>query len=181
MAGKVITIELKLNALSDLLNVKNLDVFPTKYLDSDAADYLYSEANKIIKLKRDSYALKVFLPKKDIESDTGELVTTMVHDYFAYKAKLSSQDIKINFVRGRRSIVVVASFVAFCFALGYMLMKIITDEDLKLLVQGVFVIAMWVAVWNPVDTFLFAWWPMGRDKKIYDKLASMPIEVISKD
>jgi hypothetical protein len=39
-------------------------------------------------------------------------------------------------------------------------------------------IAGWVAMWRPMQTYLYDWWPVRRRSCIYTKLSHMPVEVI---
>jgi hypothetical protein len=41
-------------------------------------------------------------------------------------------------------------------------------------------IAGWVAMWRPMQIYLYDWWPLRRRGRIYAKLAHMPVEVVSK-
>ena len=38
-------------------------------------------------------------------------------------------------------------------------------------------IAGWVAMWRPIDTFLYGWWPLRRKCAIYAKLTTIPVEI----
>jgi hypothetical protein len=35
----------------------------------------------------------------------------------------------------------------------------------------------WVAMWRPIQTFLYDWWPIRRTCDIYAKLATLPVEL----
>ena len=35
----------------------------------------------------------------------------------------------------------------------------------------------WVAMWRPMEIYLYSWWPIRRRGKILEKLSQMPIEV----
>jgi hypothetical protein len=39
-------------------------------------------------------------------------------------------------------------------------------------------IAGWVAMWRPMQIYLYDWWPLRRRGRIYMKLSHMPVEVI---
>ena len=41
-------------------------------------------------------------------------------------------------------------------------------------------IAGWVAMWRPMEIYLYDWWPMRRRGRVYSKLSQMPVEVIQK-
>jgi hypothetical protein len=38
-------------------------------------------------------------------------------------------------------------------------------------------IAGWVAMWKPMQIYLYDWWPLRRRGRIFEKLSRMPIEV----
>jgi len=39
------------------------------------------------------------------------------------------------------------------------------------------VIIGWVAMWRPLDIYLYRWWPRYRLGKIYHRLSTMPVEI----
>ena len=39
-------------------------------------------------------------------------------------------------------------------------------------------IAGWVAMWKPMETYLYDWWPVRRRGKVFKKLSVMPVEVV---
>jgi hypothetical protein len=38
-------------------------------------------------------------------------------------------------------------------------------------------IAGWVAMWRPIEIYLYEWWPLRRRGQILDKLSRMAVEV----
>ena len=41
-------------------------------------------------------------------------------------------------------------------------------------------IAGWVAMWRPMQIYLYDWWPLRRRGRLYTKLSGMPVEVVHK-
>jgi len=41
-------------------------------------------------------------------------------------------------------------------------------------------IAGWVAMWRPMQIYLYDWWPLLRRSRIYAKLSHMPVEFVQK-
>lgn len=35
----------------------------------------------------------------------------------------------------------------------------------------------WVALWRPLEMFLYDWWPILGDKLFYRRLARMPVQI----
>ena len=48
-------------------------------------------------------------------------------------------------------------------------------------VQESLTIAGWVAMWRPMQLYLYDWWPVRQQGRIYAKLSKMPVEVIRKE
>jgi hypothetical protein len=42
-------------------------------------------------------------------------------------------------------------------------------------------IAGWVAMWRPMQIYLYDWWPLRQRSRIYTKLSHMPVEVIQQE
>jgi hypothetical protein len=45
------------------------------------------------------------------------------------------------------------------------------------IVEASLTIAGWVAMWHPMDIYLYGWWPLRRAGKVYRKLSTIPVEV----
>jgi hypothetical protein len=39
------------------------------------------------------------------------------------------------------------------------------------------IIAGWVAMWRPMEIFLYEWWPIRRMGRLYQKMSRMHVEV----
>ena len=40
-------------------------------------------------------------------------------------------------------------------------------------------IAGWVAMWRPMELFLYDWWPIRAEARLFDRLASMPVRLMA--
>jgi hypothetical protein len=47
-----------------------------------------------------------------------------------------------------------------------------------MLSEGLTIIG-WVAMWEPVNVFLYGWWPLVQKKNIYNKILGMDVKVSS--
>jgi hypothetical protein len=39
------------------------------------------------------------------------------------------------------------------------------------------VIGGWVAMWRPLEIFLYDWWPIHAEARLFDRLAAMPVRI----
>ena len=49
-------------------------------------------------------------------------------------------------------------------------------EFSPLLNEGLIILG-WVANWRPIEIFLYDWWPILAERKLYDRLSVMPVSV----
>ena len=49
------------------------------------------------------------------------------------------------------------------------------------LLQDSFSIGGWVAMWRPMEVFLYDWRPIRAEAKLYDRLSAMPVRIAYTD
>jgi hypothetical protein len=45
------------------------------------------------------------------------------------------------------------------------------------LIRETLVIGGWVAMWRPLEIFLYDWWPIRAERQLYERLSVMPVRV----
>jgi hypothetical protein len=45
---------------------------------------------------------------------------------------------------------------------------------LSLIREGL-AVAPWVAMWKPMEIFLYLWWPVRRERRTFNRLAEAPV------
>ena len=45
------------------------------------------------------------------------------------------------------------------------------------MVQESLIILGWVAIWRPMNIFLYDWWPIRAEARLLDRLARMDVQV----
>jgi len=48
------------------------------------------------------------------------------------------------------------------------------------LIRETMIIGGWVAMWRPLEIFLYDWWPILVERKLYDRLSVMPVRITFK-
>ena len=39
-------------------------------------------------------------------------------------------------------------------------------------------IGAWVALWRPLEIFLYDWWPVLGEARLFDRLSAMPVQIV---
>jgi hypothetical protein len=45
-----------------------------------------------------------------------------------------------------------------------------------MLAEGMLIVG-WVAMWGPLDVFLYGWWPIARRRRLFSRLMRLDVEL----
>lgn len=167
-------IELNLRDVEQLFNTMDPSPFHEKDLDHDAEEFIVSWAQEYH--PHEPVDLVVHLEKIPEEGDPTRLVTDAVHNYFAYRTRLNELEFKRLMKQGRTSLLVGVCFLLGCLGMIQVFALRQSGTVPNFLSEGL-TIAGWVAMWKPMEIYLYDWWPLRRRGQIFAKLSRMPIEV----
>src|SRR5262249_23279884 len=74
---------------------------------------------------------------------------------------------------GNRSLMIGLAFLAAALAAGNFVGRHVDGQFGDLLKESL-VIGGWVAMWKPLETFLYDWWPIEGEVRLLRRLAAMP-------
>lgn len=167
-------IELNLHDIDQLFNTMDPSPFHEKDLDHDAEEFILSWVQEFH--RHDPVDLVVHLDKCSEGQDVKRIVEEGVHNYFAYRARLNQLEFKRLLKQGRVSLLVGLSFLLVCLALIELFALRKPGALPGFLSEGL-TIAGWVAMWKPMEIYLYDWWPLRRRGQVFDKLSRMAVEV----
>lgn len=167
-------IKLQLHDLNQLFNSMDPSPFREKDLDDDAEEFIVSWARELppgTPLK-----LHVHLEQWP-ERDPRELISEAVHNHFAHRAELAELEFKALLKQGRTSLLIGLTALALCLGLSKMLLASESGTWASIARESL-TIAGWVAMWRPIQIYLYDWWPLRRRARTYARLSQMPVEVL---
>jgi len=100
-----------------------------------------------------------------------------VHEHFGRAAAGKRRELRELFRIGRISLAIGLGFLAAAIALADYLGEMIASEGYSWLVSESLIIGGWVALWRPMEIFLYDWWPIRAQARLFDRLAAMPVGV----
>jgi hypothetical protein len=77
--------------------------------------------------------------------------------------------------RGRISLLIGVGFMIACLFVRELLMA--SETAVSRIIDEGLVIAGWVAMWGPIDVFLYGWWPIAGRRRLLARLARVDVEV----
>lgn len=167
-------IELNLRDINQLFNTIDPSPFPDRDLDRGAEDFIVSWAQEFP--INEPVELIVYLKSLPQGNRAGGLVEKAIHNYFSYRARLNHLEFKRLMKQGRKSLMVGLSFLGLCLFITEILLPKGSGILPDFIQQGL-TIAGWVAMWRPMEIYLYDWWPLRLRGKIFTKLSKMPVHV----
>ena len=169
-------IEVKVHDINQLFNSMDPSPFHERDLDHDAEEFIVSWAQE--HASHLPLRLVVHLTQRPADGDASALITESIHHYFAYKAELNWREFKLLMKEGRASLLIGLAFLAACLGMAEFF-AFRPDAAWQQFFRESLTIGGWVAMWRPLEIYLYRWWPLLRLGRVYRKLSVMKIEVQS--
>jgi hypothetical protein len=166
-------IEVHIERMEQLFNSMDPAPFHSKHLDSDAEEYIVSAADR--QPVEEEAHLVVHLDDGEKEQ-ARQLVPGAVRNYFAYRADRAQRELLALLATGRKTLLIGLLFMGGCVTAAQLLPPIGGETVSSILKEGLIIVG-WVAMWRPMQIFLYDWWPLARQRRVYLKLSRMEVEV----
>ena len=172
--GHAHSINLKLRDMNQLFNSMDPSPFIERGLDADAEEFIVGWAQEFP--AGAPLRLHVNLEQWPAD-DPKELLRQAVHHHFAHRAQLTDLAFRRLMKQGRTSLLIGLVFLASCLVITQTLLAGEAGTWASVLRESL-TIAGWVAMWRPMQIYLYDWWPLRRRSRIYAKLSHMSVEVV---
>jgi hypothetical protein len=166
-------IAVRLNTVGQLFNSMDPSPFHEQDLDRDAEEFILSWAQEFPRHEPVSLSLHFDEPEAE---RTPEMIARAVRHYFGYRAKLNRRELRRLWRDGRRSLLVGLIFLIACIFVAGLLPETLTSRGWNIAREGL-TIAGWVAMWRPMQIYLYDWWPLRRHGQLLEKLNRMEVQV----
>jgi len=170
-------IELRLRQLAQLFHSLDPSPFRERELDATAEEFITGWASDFP--SPDELELVVYLEEKPPEDslELDKIVADAVRNHFSYRAQSKRREYRALMARGRTSLAAGLAFFAACFLAGQALSQL-ADSPLAQLARESLLIGGWVAMWRPIEIFLYDSWELRRQEREYRRLARMRVRVV---
>ncbi len=172
---RISRIELKLRDLNQLYHTLDPSPFRERSLDESAEAFIVSWARDLP--HHGDLELVVHLAGPVAGAELQAEVQSAVQGHFRYLADVKLREFHQLMSRGRTSLLIGVTFLAACVIIGNALVGLGTSA-LFLLARESLLIGGWVAMWRPIEIFLYDWWGVRRLQKDYERLSRMPVRIV---
>jgi hypothetical protein len=167
-------IEVRLRELAQLFNSMDPSPFLDRDLDADAEEFIVSWAREHPADHEFDLVIHLATPPPP---DRAAGIEEAVHHYFGTRANLKALEFRRLLRLGRTTLLVGLLFLATCLLLGGLATKLWPGTLGNIVREGL-TIAGWVAMWRPLQIYLYDWWPLRDERRILERLARMRVRLV---
>ncbi len=175
--GKVV-IEVALTEGRQIFNARDPAPFRERDLDSNFVTYVASSAQEFP--LSTPMKLQIYISDESSDLLKSHLIRDAIHGYFNYEARLAQAEIRKRFKNSRWLVLVGLTCLFGCLSLAEFMGSLAPETRVLSIFQEGLVIVGWVAMWRPAEVILYDWWPINEERRYYEKLAKMEVEVKTK-
>ena len=160
--------------LRHLFNAMDPAPLLARDLDPTVAGFIVDQALEVP--AGQPFALLVHLDRALEAPDHSAKLEEAIRQYFARRAARTRRGLKELFRRGRISLAIGLGFLAVAVGLSGFLPEVWRGGMAGVASESLF-IGGWVAMWRPLEVFLYDWWPIRAEARRFDRLAAMAVRV----
>ena len=168
-------IRLNLCDLAQLFNSMDSSPFVDRDLDEDAERFIMNWARELPPGDELKLVINLgVLPSADRIAG----VEDAVQRYFATRTAIKQLEFSQLMRRGRLSLGVGVLFLILCLLLGELANKAGAGSLVGIVQEGL-TIAGWVAMWRPLEIYLYDWWPIYEERRRLARLARIKVTILA--
>jgi len=168
-------IELRLAQLRQMFNFMDPSPFLNRDLDPKAEEFIVEWCRE---LPRDApLALLVYLERAPGMAEEADALRTAVRNYFEGRSEATRRRLRQLFGRGRMSLLIGIGFLVLAVIASQLMMRALEAGSFAEILNQSLIIGGWVAMWRPLEIFLYDWWPLKADRDRFNRLAAMPVQI----
>jgi hypothetical protein len=167
-------IEVHVAELNQLFNAIDPSPFRERDLDPAAEEFIVDWAKE--SSPTTTFGLAVYLDRP--AGPPHELVELReaIHEFFRHRAELVRRRLRELLRRGRTSLIIGIAALGVSLAVGNLVGRFFSSHLAEILRESL-LIGGWVAMWRPMEIYLYDWWPIRAEARLADRLSVMPVRI----
>jgi hypothetical protein len=169
-------IEVHVADLKQLFHSLDPTPFNERDLDPKAEAFIAGWARELS--SEAPLALVVHVDQQPPSAQHVAMLREAVRDYFGERSVQTRRQLRQLFRVGRTSLLIGIVFLAIAIATADLLADLLRETRFSGVARESLVIGGWVAMWRPLEIFLYDWWPIRAEARLFDRLSAMAVRVV---
>ena len=170
-------IEVHVGELKQLFNSMDPTPFHERDLDPRAEEFIAgwsSELHGDLPL-----CLLVHVDREAASPDEIAVLREAVGEFFKQRAMVTRRRLRQLLQVGRTSLLIGVAALAVSIVLGDLAGSVLVNTRFDSILRESLLVGGWVAMWRPLEVFLYDWWPIRAEARRFDRLSSMTVRVVA--
>lgn len=176
MNQKPAIIEMHLREMTQLFDSLDHSPFREKDLDRNAEEYIVDSLKELP--ARAACELVMHFDQPAGNPDEVSIIEEAIHVHFARRAQVLRRELRRLIRRGWISLGIGLSFLVTFFLIGQFIRRLLGESQWGTLLRESLLIGGWVAMWKPLEIFLYDWWPILGERRIHDRLSRIKVRIV---
>jgi hypothetical protein len=171
----VATIDVRMKDIRQLFNSLDATPFPDRDLDADAEEFIVGWA---MELPSDApLVLRVHVAQPPEDPRLTDGLQDAIRNYFVYRVGVIQRQFRQLLQRGRWSLLIGLACVAGSVTAANLIGRLGPGTLGSILTESL-LIGGWVAMWRPLQIFLYDWWPLRHHRRVCERLSRAQVQLI---
>jgi hypothetical protein len=175
--GDAYVIDIRLKNARQMFDARDPAPFRERDLDDDAVRYFITAAQEF-SLKT-PLKLVVEFTEETFESIDVAALDQAIRLHFKYEADALRGRLRSTFRSGRLFLLIGGLVLLGCVLVERYIRTFQSPVEFESILREGPIIGVWVAMWRPIETFLYDWWPIREKELHFKKLAASEIKIYS--
>lgn len=176
MTGNSPIIEVRVRELNQLFDTMDPSPFYEQDLAPSAAQYIVDSAKELHVKLAPLVRIHLDNPSSDLDVQAAE---RGLRAHFARRATHLRRMVRDLLRDGVVILTIGIAFLALFYSIAQALSGALEGSPWATLARESLVIGGWVALWRPLEIFLYEWWPIVRERRLHDRLAQLTVTIIA--
>lgn len=169
------SIEARVRDLAQLFDSMDPSPFREQDLAPSAAEYIADSARELH--GKGPLELHIYLDQTP-ERAVSLAAENAIRAHFGRRATHLRRQLRDLLRDGVVSLVIGIAFLVVFFIIGQAVVRLLGNNPWSTLARESLLIGGWVAMWRPLEIFLYAWWPIVRARRLHEGLSRMPVQIM---
>ncbi len=172
-------IDLRVATLRQLFNEMDPSPLRERDLNPRTEEYIVGWCRELP--RNAALCLHIHVDRSDEESSDPAIIGESIRHFFRGRSIATRLRLRRLFAHGRIALVIGLGCLAVAFGLSRLLEDFGPFGGFSGIVKESLVVGGWVAMWRPLEIFLYDWWPILADARLSDRLAGMSVRITCKN
>ncbi len=170
-------IEVRVGELKQLFNSLDPTPFRERDLDPRAEEFIAGWAGELP--RHLPLCLVIHVDRHVVSEDEGTMVREAVGEFFRQRATATRRRLRQLLRVGRTSLLIGVAALALSVVAGDLAATLMAGNRFGGILGESLLIGGWVAMWRPLEVFLYDWWPVQAEARLFDRLSAMSVRVVA--